>query len=839
MQGLELQNTEKELIPTFFADVIVPVPIPNLYTYRIPQNLEQNIQIGSRVVVQFGRRKVLTAVIANIHQKPPEHYKAKYILELLDEEPLITPQQIELFKWMAEYYMCNIGEVMNVALPSGLKISSQSKIQIHPHTLVDFESLSKDEQNLLQVLETQDSLTYDEAVELIEGKNIYQVIKKLVAKKAVILFEEIKEKYQPKFQKRIRLQRKYVDEENLNYLVEKLQENKIQVKQLDILLFYLSKVPIQQDWTSNENGLAKYALKEQNFSDSSLRTLIKNEIFEEFEVIVSRFENIPPDPDVQVELSEAQEIAFQEILQSFKEKNITLLQGVTGSGKTEIYIKLIEQVLASGSQVLYLLPEIALTTQIVARLQRFFGSQMGVYHSKFSDNERVEVWQGILSGKYAFVVGVRSAIFLPFDNLGLIIVDEEHESSYKQYDPAPRYHARDMATVIAQQQQAKVLLGSATPSIESYFQAQENRYGLVNLTERFGNAKLPTIELIDIKEESKQKRMRSHFSSTLLKAMENAKQKEEQIILFQNRRGYAPYISCKDCAWVPRCQHCDVSLTFHMHSKQLVCHYCGYQQEAPSKCSACGSPRLETVGHGTEKLEDELKIIFPEIKVQRMDWDTTRQKNSYQKIIQDFEARNIDALVGTQMLSKGLDFDRVSIVGVFDVDRMMNFPDFRSEEKAFQIITQVSGRAGRKDKAGKVLIQTRQPNHSVFKLIIENHYQGLYQKEIEERRKYFYPPFARLIRLTVKHLERNISQQSANYLAQILRKELGASRILGPEAPIVNKIRNYYLHTILIKIERGQFNLQQVKIFVREEIEKLKQKKQLSKLQVVVDVDPL
>jgi primosomal protein N' (replication factor Y) len=621
------------------------------------------IQVGARVIVQFGSKKVLTAVVAHIHKNPPTNYKAKYLLELLDEVPMVTPHQIEMFQWMAGYYMCYIGEVLNVALPSGLKISSQSKIQLNPNADLAHADLTHNEQRLVEALQEAQSLSYTEASEVLGVRNIYQLIKSLVSKEVVLVFEEIKERYQPKKLKKIRLCKEYIEKQTLDTLSKSLEKKP---KQQDVLLNYLRHVPVYKDWMLNEDGLAKSAFtKNETLSNSALKTLIKNGIFEEFEIIVSRFDEYTPDPKVKIELSERQQEVSGEIMLNFEEKDVVLLHGVTGSGKTEIYIDIIQKVFESGSQVLFLLPEIALTTQIVSRLKRIFGNQMGVYHSKFSDNERVEVWQGVVSGRFNFVVGVRSAVFLPFDNLGLIIVDEEHESSYKQYEPAPRYHARDMTLVIARQQHCKVLLGSATPSTESFYNAKIGRYGLVQLKERYGNARLPEIQLVDLTAERKKMKKRSiRFSSTLVQAIKDRLHVQEQVILFQNRRGYSPYMSCRACAHIPKCENCAVSLTYHMYSNELRCHYCGHVEAPPRKCPACGSMEMATVGYGTEKIEDELKVMFTQARVHRMDLDTTRAKNSYQQIIQDFEKQKIEILVGTQMLSKGLDFDNVSLVGI-------------------------------------------------------------------------------------------------------------------------------------------------------------------------------
>ncbi|MDX1904710.1 MAG: primosomal protein N' [Thermonemataceae bacterium] len=823
---------------TLFADVILPLPIPKLFTYRIPFELNEVVQIGARVIVQFGNKKVLTAVIAKLHSIPPQHYQAKYILELLDTEAIVTQKQLELFSWISEYYMCSIGEVMNIALPSGLKISSQSMIELNPNTAWEESELPEKELKLVLMLKEKKSVAYHEAAVFLELKNIYHIIKSLSEKELIIVYEEIKEKYQPKKVKKIRLSRDYLDKADLEKLFKFLEEK--EPKQLDVLLLYLRNVPVFRDWTLNDIGLEKSIFRSNALiSNSSVETLIKNGVFEEFEIIVSRFADIQPADSYELQLSDYQNKALNKILELFEEKETVLLHGITGSGKTEIFIDLIQKVLDSGSQVLYLLPEIALTTQIVARLRKIFGDKMGVYHSKFSDNERVEVWKGVIQQKFSFVVGVRSAIFLPFDNLGLIIVDEEHEPSYKQVEPAPRYHARDVAVLIARMQQAKVLLASATPSVESYFNAQNDKYGLVTLKKRFGEAILPAIELVDMKIERKQKTLKHNYSSVLINAMEKVIQQQEQVILFQNRRGYSPYLNCNDCAWIPKCNNCNVSLTYHQHASELRCHYCGFKMAVPQACFACGSTKIKTVGYGTEKLEDDLKQILPEIKVRRMDLDTTQQKNAYQNIINDFENGQIDVLVGTQMISKGLDFDKVSLVGIFDADRLLYFADFRSHERAFQLITQVSGRAGRRKTQGKVIIQTNNPEHPTLQKIIANDYEGFYREEILEREKYFYPPFGRLIKLTIRHREKDISKEAAEQLARLLREQLGKPRVLGPESPLIDKVRNQYIKHILIKLEKEKINLKAVKAFIEQKCQEVMLMKAYKSVQILIDADPM
>jgi len=834
---LELNTPTSDSRVTFFIDVILPVPIPKLFTYRLPYELNNRVEIGQRVVVQFGSRKILTGIIGKIHQSPPTKYEARYILELLDDRPSINLQQLKLFQWIADYYMCTLGEVINVAIPSGLKLSSESKIQLHPNFSLDSSDYeySEKEKTVINNLLTRETLTYPEVKELTGLQNIHNILKSLINKGVIIIFEEIIDKYKPKKQKRIRLHPDHIGEKALETILKKIEKHP---KQVDILLKYLQDIPILEDPESNQIGVRKFNILHGGVSASSLSTLIKNNVFEEFEVIVPRFEESGQVMG-KVNLSDEQQTVKDEIVNLFEIKDTVLLHGITGSGKTEVYIELIQSVLDNDAQVLYLLPEIALTTQIVSRLKKIFGDKMGVYHSRFSDNERVEIWNGILDGRFSFVIGVRSAVFLPFDNLGLIIVDEEHEGSFKQFDPAPRYHARDVSLMMAQIHHAKVLLGSATPSIESYYHAISGKYGLTKLSQRFGVAQLPEIITADLIKERKKKTMQAEFTSVLLNDLTQTIENGEQAIIFQNRRGYSPYITCDDCGWIPKCENCAVSLTYHLYKEELRCHYCGYKQRLPINCEACGSTNIRTISYGTEKLEEDLKLIFHHAVIHRMDLDTTRRKQSYGQIINDFETGKIDILVGTQMVSKGLDFDNVSLVGIFDIDRMLHFPDFRSVERTFQLTTQVSGRAGRRGKTGKVVIQTTNPSQKIIDKIIKHDYQSFYEDEIKERQKYKYPPFVRLIKLIVKNTEKNLSQRSANKLAISLKKQLCEHRILGPQEPVINKIRNMFLMDIFIKLEREKINLKEVKKITKEQISLLLLEKEFKKSQVVIDVDPM
>lgn len=821
---------------TRFTEILLPVPIPKFFTYRVPQPLAEKVRPGQRVIVPFGQKKILTGIIASVHNQPPKEYEAKSILELLDETEVIYAQQFKLYQWIADYYLCTLGEVLAAALPSGLKLSSESMVQLHPQfngedSPFDF---SEKERMIINHLKTE-TLSYTQVAKLLGAKSIYSILKSLSSKSAILLFEQVKEKYRPKTEKHIRLQLPYVEKKALEKLFDSLGTKP---KQEAVMLKYLQLVPVFSNPDLNQPGIAKAKLVDETISDSSLATLIKNNVFEEFDVVVPRFGFDDPVQATPLLLSESQEKARNEILTAFENTGTALLHGVTGSGKTEIYIDLIKRALEGGNQVLYLLPEIAITTQVVQRLKKVFGSTMGVYHSKFSDNERVEVWNGVLTGKFRFVIGVRSSIFLPFDNLGLIIVDEEHDPSYKQHEPAPRYHARDVALVMAQLHHAKVVLGSATPSLESYYQTKIGKYKLVNLVERFGEAQLPDIVFANMSQERKNKTLKGDFTRMLLTEIGDAITKKEQVILFQNRRGYSPMIQCEDCGWVPKCINCSVSLTYHQYRHAMVCHYCGYKEELPNQCPTCSSKRIQTLGYGTEKLEEELKLQFAEAQIMRMDLDTTRSKSGYENIIEGFETGRTDILVGTQMVTKGLDFDKVSLVGVFDADRMMHFPDFRSYERAFQLITQVSGRAGRRNKKGKVVIQTSNPQHPLFQLVLSNDVIGFMENQLKDRHEHFYPPYSRLIEITLKHTDKKTVYEMANLLADQFKQRLKTIRLLGPGEPMISKIRNEYLQSIVLKIPRDQGKLGEIKFSLRELAEQIKEKKEYRNGRIVFDVDP-
>ncbi|MFY0628123.1 MAG: primosomal protein N' [Reichenbachiella sp.] len=841
MSQLELnsdQDLNFEERVTYFADVILPLPLPVTYTYRIPQNLEAFTTVGCRVIVQFGKSKILTGIVKSIHTTVPKKYEAKYILDSLDELPSVNEFQLKFMDWMASYYMCTFGEVMNAAIPSGLKLTNESFIQMNPECslAMDLDNYTKKELTILTHLQDTERMSFEDVSDVLGIKVVHPHIKSLMQKEAVLLFDKIKDKYTPKKEKYISLSTKYFnDRSQLENIFEQLEKK---TKQMDLLLKYLSIIGFDESDKSRINEVKKSTLIEQGLSASSLKTLIKNGVFEEVEKIIPRLQFNPQAVQEVFPMSSAQEQCLLEVNASFEMNNPVLLHGVTGSGKTEVYIELIRQVLNEGGQVLYLLPEIALTTQIVSRLVRIFGEELGVYHSKYSDNERVEIWNGVNNSSLNLIAGVRSSIFLPFSDLSLIIVDEEHDQSYKQYEPSPRYNARDAALWLANLHGAKVLMGTATPSVESYQNALDGKFQLVELTERFGEVSMPKFELANLLTARKSKRIKGEFTPELLDGVNMALGKNEQVIIFQNRRGYSPYLMCDDCNHVPKCQNCDVSLTYHMHSHLLICHYCGHKESLPSTCDACGSSAIRTIGYGTEKLEDDLKIIFPEARIQRMDQDTTRSKTAYQTIIDRFENGETDILVGTQMLSKGLHFNNVSLVGVLDYDRIVHFPDFRSHERAFQLITQVSGRSGR-SKTGKVILQTAEPGDSLLHKITMHDYKSFFQSEILERENFNYPPFFRMIKIILRHKESAIVKESSLIYSKMLRSEIGNKRVLGPQQPIISRIRNLYIEEIFVKMEKKGVSIMKFKELIYRLSMKLKEDKKFNNLRVVFDVDPI
>jgi primosomal protein N' (replication factor Y) len=813
---------------TLFVEVILPLAIAKNYTYRVPFELNNQVAIGKRVVVQFGKSKLYTAIIYSIGNQAPEKYEAKYLIDILDDRPVVTPRQLSFWKWLAEYYLCHIGEVMNAALPAALKLASETKIVLNKDFAYDKAALNDKEYLIVDALEIQPELTVSDIVKLLGQKTVMPLLRILFEKNIIHISEEVSDKYKPRRRTFILLNPVYNNPDQLKELFSILERAP---KQADALLGYIQL-------SRKQKNISKTELTEASGANAAaIKALIDKEVFIADERIVSRLSIDEDELDENFVLSESQQAALSSINTQFTQKDVVLLHGVTSSGKTQVYIRLMEQMLASGRQMLYLLPEIALTTHIVERLRHHFGNQIGVYHSRFNDNERVEVWQKVLTGEYRIVLGARSSVFLPFEDLGLIIVDEEHESSYKQYDPAPRYNARDASIFLGGLHGGKVLLGSATPSLESYYNAQADKYGLAELHERYGGVQLPEIQVVNIAIETKQKTMQSHFTSVLMLDIAQALVKKEQVILFQNRRGYAPVIMCKTCAYTPKCINCDVTLTYHKSSGKLHCHYCGYREDSPAICPACGSAHLEHKGFGTEKVEDELTMLLPDAKIARMDLDTTRSKNAFQNILNDIEEKKIDILVGTQMVAKGLDFPDITVIGIISADSLLKYPDYRANERSFQLLAQVSGRAGRRGKQGKVVIQTYDPTHRVIAQVIKNDYRDLYDTEILERKAFKYPPFYRVIELDIKHKQPEMLHQQAHYLATELRKHFG-NRVMGPEVPLISRVRNYYIQSIILKFEKDTISITKVKAILQDVLLQFQTTK-LSKGSIVQpDVDP-
>ena len=784
----------------YFVEVILPLSLAKTFNYSVSEAEFHYIRKGMRVAVPFGKSKIYTALVIEIHQYKPELYEAKEIHQILDERPIVTEIQIAHWQWIASYYMCAIGDVYRGAMPSALLLESETLISQKTDSFIDTSLLSDDEFLVYEALQQQNSLKVQDIIAILDKKNIFPVIQKLVDKNILVLQEEIQESYKPKLVRYIRLHPKYESNQGLGELLEMLKNAN---KQKEIVMRYFQLFATEKTQGSKSITVKKL-IEEANSSAAVVKALIEKEIFEDYFLQEDRVNFNGKIKEDELRLSVDQHTAFSEIKECFTHKDVCLLHGVTSSGKTEIYIKLIEEYLLTGKQILYLLPEIALTTQLVGRLRAYFGNKVAVFHSKYNNNERIEVWNQVLqkSEKAQVLIGARSALFLPFHDLGFIIVDEEHEQTFKQVDPAPRYHARDAAIVLAHSFKAKVLLGSATPSIETYFNAKSDKFGLVEISKRFGNVMMPSIELVDLKEKYFRKKMTGHFSDVLIEEITNALSLGEQVILFQNRRGYSPVIECNTCGHVPHCLQCDVSLTYHKNKNQLRCHYCGYSMAKPSHCHACSSVDLTTKGFGTEQIEQELISIFPNSKIGRMDQDTTRGKFGFEKIIDSFKNREMDILVGTQMLAKGLDFDNVSLVGIMNADTMLYHPDFRAFERSFQMMTQVAGRAGRSEKQGKVIVQTYNPNHNTVQQVTTNDYIGMYNEQLYDRKIYKYPPYFRIIKLTLKQRDFDKLKEGSMWLYQVMHQNLNMP-VLGPEEPAISRIRNEYIRTIIIKIPQN------------------------------------
>lgn len=821
---------------TFFADILLPVPVAGLFSYRIPKQLENQIAIGQRVMVQFGSKKIYAGLVYEIHERVPTYKTVKYILDVLDERPILDIRHLDFWMWIHRYYMAHPGDVMAAALPSALKLSSNSTIVLHPSFQLDVQSLSDYEFLITEALEIQSKLSLDEVSKILGFSKVMPLIKSMIEKDYILMEESLEEQYKPKKERVAILSESFQNEKKLAELMNQLAKRA--PKQMELLMVYLAETQFPHKPAREVSS--SILLERAQTGNTQLKALEAKGVFHIRQQIVSRLPlyEATKSPD-DIVLTPHQQVGFDAIKAQFETHNIVLLHGITSSGKTELYIKHIQEALQKGQQVLYLLPEIALTSQIIERLKLYFGKSIGVYHSRYNANEKVEVWNSVLKGdedSYQIILGPRSALFLPFSNLGLIIVDEEHDSSYKQVDPAPRYHARDAALMLAASFNAKVILGSATPSFESFFNARAGKYGYVTLTERYGNIELPEIQIVNLREETRRKTIKSHFSSPLLTALKDAKVNKEQSILFQNRRGFSLRVECEMCNWIPQCKNCDVSLIYHKHQNMLRCHYCGYANPIPSQCPDCSSTSIKMHGFGTEKIEEELGIILSEIQIDRLDLDTTRKKHSFQQILEKFGSGKTDVLVGTQMVTKGLDFDNVKIVGIMNADNMLSYPDFRAFERSFQLMAQVSGRAGRKNKRGKVLIQTYQPGHELFKYVVENSYEAFFEQQMHIRERFKYPPFYRLIEIKLLHRDHHLLNKAAHELGINLR-QVFQKQLLGPEYPMVSRIKNQYIKQFLLKFPRTQ-STQEVKTRLHNRIELFRQNKEFNAVRIILNVDP-
>jgi primosomal protein N' (replication factor Y) len=812
----------------YYADVILPINIKQLLTYALSDDLHQQCEIGSRVAVPLGKKKLYTAVIVNIHKNRPLHYDAKPIQEVLDPFPILTFNQLKLFKWVKTYYLSSYGEILRACLPNALLIQSETLIQLSEDYQDNTDHLTDDEFLIIEAIQKQTQIKMSDAQKILTKSSALKVIDSLVEKNLVYTDRKVKHRYKPKLVTYVRIASKFNDSEHLKSLIEDLNRAHKQ-KELVYSYFKLnaqSKKPISK----------KALLKHTDTSDGVLKSLVKKEVFEEYNIQQDRVKTESKDHNAVLQLSEHQSQVHLEIEEYFKTENTVLLKGVTSSGKTEIYLKLIEKRLQNTKQILYLLPEIALTTQLIKRVQNQFGEKVLVYHSKYSNNERVEVYKKILSAQEGqVIIGTRSSIFLPFQNLNLIIVDESHENSYKQYDPAPRYHARDSAIILANLHKAKALLGSATPSLESYQNAELGKFKLVELTKRYGGVKPPLIKTIDLKDKYKRKKMQGHFSDDLIEKINLTLNRGKQIIIFQNRRGYSPVIECTTCGHSPQCPHCDVSLTLHKTNNTLRCHYCGYRMALQKSCLSCGSKTLSAMGFGTEQIEQEAQNLFPKARVKRMDLDTTRGKYDFEKLINSFENLEIDILIGTQMLTKGLDFRNVDLVAVMHADALFHFPNFRAFEKSYQLLTQVAGRAGRTKEQGEVLVQTFQPQHRVIQNVINENYKALYTAEMEQRLEFNYPPYFKLIKLIFKSKDYNRLNEAAEWMGVYL-KQIFKSNILGPEFPGIARIRNQYIKHIIIKIPPKQ-SVSKSKTHLMNGIDKFESISKYKSVRLNIDVD--
>ena len=815
-----------------FAEILLPLHIPTTYTYAVPAELGGRLQPGQRVVVQFGKTRLYTGLVWELHDRLPAAHQPKFIVDVLDEEAFLLPVLQDFWKWLASYYLCFQGDVMQAALPAVFRMGSETIVLAHPDLevgeLPDGLDSQSDAALVLQLLVHKKELKFSDLQQLLGRKNVLPLLRDMMQMQWLVTRESLVGGYREKRESFYRLAADYQSDEALQPLLDQLERRAI--KQLDLLMNYLFLAQ-KYGWIERSQLLAR-----EGMSAPALTALVDKGVLEHAKLRVDR---LPPSRgrDEAYGLSNAQTKALTACQQLLAVQKPVLLHGITGSGKTLVYIELIKEAVASGRQVLYMVPEITLTAQLIERLRRYLGAAVGVYHSRFTDDERAELWQQLVDKRIQVVLGARSAIFLPFSDLGLVVVDEEHDASYKQTDPAPRYHARDAALWLAREHAAAVVLGSATPSVESWQLAHQGKYGLVPLYERFGGVQLPDIQLADIRTETRKKLMKADLTGTLYDAIVATLAKKEQVILFQNRRGYVPYTECGDCGWSPGCVSCDITLTYHKLQHEMRCHYCGYRERPVPACKACGSTKLVTRGFGTEKIEEEIAVLFPEAAIARLDLDATRKKNAFANIIRDFEQGKIDILIGTQMVTKGLDFDKVTLVGVLNADQSLRMPDFRANERTFQLLEQVSGRAGRRDIKGRVIIQTREPGRAIFKLVQEHDYEKFAELELIERSMHDYPPFVRLIHINLRHRDLPVVELAARKLAEMLHSRLG-DRLKGPSIPAISRLRDEYHREMLLKMDRGKLDPAKVKEFVGLCLFRLETDPQLKGLKVYLDVDP-
>ncbi len=820
-----------------WVEIIIPLSFTSGLTYRLPEEFKVDNPIGRRVLVQMGKNRLYSGLVRKVVEAPPPGFQIKDVLEILDDKPILTEIQFKLWDWIAEYYLCELGDVMNAALPATFKLSSESKVVIEQENQSLYpKDLHPRELQILDALAERKELSLRDISGILGIKSIHKYIQNLIYHELISLYEEVKEKFKPKTEVWLRINEVYCGENNLKLLFENLKRAPAQADALMAFLQLTGSFVGDADAIVNQKEL----LKKENVKESAIAALIRKGILHKEWIEKGRLEKLGQGQSIDdIKLSVAQQNAIFSIKEAFSENKTVLLHGVTSSGKTEVYAKLINETLQQGKQVLYLLPEIVLTTQLTERIANYFPGKVQVYHSRLNDNERYELWKSVYQGKdgkFPVIIGARSSIFLPFQNLGLVIIDEEHEHSYKQFDPAPRYNARDMAILLGTIHNAQVILGSATPSVESYYKAQSGKYKLVELTERFGNVHLPQVELINLKGYYRNHEMRGNFSPVIEREIKDKLTKKEQVILFQNRRGYSLFLQCKDCGWTPYCKNCDISLSYHQSIGKAKCHYCGYTTLFPEKCGNCGSTNIDQKGFGTEKVEDEVKLFFPNTSVERLDLDTTQGKNSFSRIISDFAEAKTQILVGTQMITKGLDFENVTLVGVLNADNMLHFSDFRAHERTFQLLSQVGGRAGRRDKPGKVLIQTFQPEHHVLQKVKAHDYSGFYEMEIKDRYQFAYPPFTRLIKFTLKHKDFTYCKVQSNVFANFLKQTFG-KRVLGPEVPPIARLRNMFQFEILVKF-RADENLPKAKKIIKEQLSYSANHPELKSIKIIVDVDP-